>query len=148
MLRKPVARSRFQADDVSSAEPRLKYRRLVFIPRFSFCEEEEEVIPSGQLACKAQSRGRAPAGVSLLNRLILPVPWKILIGASGRGNGPAAPLKWLRRAVGYSWLKEAAEVSSENIIRTFLDRAPATLKKHLQGWHRWTSFCLLCLVLR
>ena len=86
-----------------------KYRRLVFIPRFSFCEEEEEeVIPSGQLACKAQSRGRAPAGVSLLNRLILPVPWKILIGASGRGNGPAAPFKWLRRAVGYSWLKEAA----------------------------------------
>ena len=57
MLRKPVARSRFQADDVSSAEPRPKYRRLVFIPRFSLYKEEEEVIPSGQSACEAQSRG-------------------------------------------------------------------------------------------
>ena len=58
----------------------------------------------------------APAGDSLLNKLILPVPWRILIGACGRGNGPDAPIKWLRRAV-----KEAAEVSSENIIRTFLE---------------------------
>ena len=80
----------------------------------------------------------APAGDSLLNKLILPVPWRILIGACGRGNGPAAPFKWLRRAV-----KEAAEVSSENIIRTFLEFSTCDAEETFARLHRWTSFCLL-----
>ena len=143
MLRKPVARSRFQADDVSSAEPRPKYRRLEFIPRFSLCKEEEEVIPSGQLACEVQSRGRVASR-----------PCRTFSSEqvdSARALEDSDRRKWAREwgrcalqvAEKSSWLKEAADLSPENIIRTFLDRAPATLKKHLQGWLRWTAFCLL-----
>ena len=114
-------------------------------------EEEEEVIPSGQLACEVQSRGRVASR-----------PCRTFSSEqvdSARALENSDRRKWAREwgrcalqvAEKSSWLQlveGGREVSSENIIRTFLDRAPATLKKHLQGWHRWTSFCLLCLVLR
>ena len=62
-----------------------------------------------------------------------------MIGACGRGNGLAAPFKWLRRAV-----KEAAEVSSENIIRTFLEfstcDAEETASSPVKAWKRGTDW--------
>ena len=36
-----------------------------------------------------------------------------------------------------------AELSDEQLLPLFLDRAPTTLKKHLSGWRVWCSFCAL-----
>ena len=39
-------------------------------------------------------------------------------------------------------LKESLEIASDAaLLRLFLDRAPATLRRHLGGWRLWIGFC-------
>ena len=86
MLRKAVARSRFQVDDVSSAGPRPKYRKLIFVSRLAFCIDEGvepvAVVPE------------ASAGVQKFRGRIATRPAVIAVGAQlvrfARSGGRAA----------------------------------------------------------
>ena len=106
-------------------------------------------LPSAQTACSAAPR--ADVGPILPTTVVAarPLPSAILPGCS-----LAAAESEERRRLATAWLGFADVVRRDSklfidlgpchtarLLPLFLDRAPATLRRHLSGWRAWLSFC-------
>ena len=137
----PVQKSRFQVSGLAAGEPRPKSRRVIMPTPFRL-----EAVPVPAFAAPALPlpavrpvRSRAPVSEEPLGAQV----------GSVRVKEDVQRRKWAQQWVmcarqearSCSWLKGAGVISDDMIMRTFMDRAPSTLRKHLYGWRRWTSFC-------
>ena len=135
----------FRLIPVSLASPQPKIRRLVFISPFSIASEQRASPHSHQASVQMPCRHltRRPDLKTRRKGTQLPRPTSLNLKRAG-----AWALKWVAcaREVEQSsdWI--AASLSGDTLLHAFEDRAPTTLKKHHQGWRRWTCYCLVASV--
>ena len=139
-MKREVRPSRFQVNSGNPGVPQPKTRRLVFVSPFSLAAEPQQ----GVLALPAPVRrgARIPASAcphpGLADQL---VSARQLEDEERRQLARSWVVCAKRVAVYSSWLRNAGAMSEASMQRVFCDRAPSTLKKRLQGWLRWSSFC-------
>eukprot|EP00435_Cladocopium_sp_Y103_P037719 s307_g10.t1 len=150
-MKRTVRPSPYQLADLASGAtlPRPTYRKVVFINPFQVARQGLEVVAPG-----------SGAGA--------PVPTTFNLGrgvrrdvglAKEKGSGACRLLcdreQEEREQLAELWLSFSASVATDSdILRNlpnagkeqlknlFLDRAPATLRKHISGWRLWLAYCV------
>ena len=151
-MKRTVRSSPYQVADLQSVAsvPRPIYRKVVFINPFQVSRQGLEVVaPSSGAAAPVSAtfvvgRGvRRHVNVGLAKEIGSPT-CRLLREREEEEREQLADL-WISLSASVATdsdiLSNLPSAGKEQLKKLFLDRAPATLRKHVSGWRLWLAFC-------
>ena len=144
-MKRQIARSPFQLEELEVGEPRPVYRRLVFASPYSLGDTDQHLLPAPAIQRGSVQIAQRNCNASqCIDASLFPAA----VGRSLRSDNNAAKVllldKWVAVAESLrdcsSVLQPFPHLSGPALHFLFADREVSTLSKHMSGWLRWCEF--------